>query len=327
METLTHWFWQFGVTYFLYVILILISFWIAKSIMFSSIKEKYIEWNYRYRIRTVRNQVSSEVIKNYQNPFVQNINILLRTTRKGTEPVNVQMFLGLSGIMGVASWIFILYIMGDIVIATIASGLIASIPYLVLQLRLSKVRYAMSNDFLQIVQSLTRNYNANQFDMYYALTETQKDIKSPILRKVIINLITDLQLSRNDYELQESIQVFVYTSGTSWAKRLGSIIIKAYSNSENVLNALMVLSSQMEDTTEMLEEEQTQTMDTVFNGYLTLPVLIASLILGYFTAGAQDWFQLQFANKWPLLLLFISTLGVIFSFIIAQFLKRPKNDL
>jgi len=89
----------------------------------------------------------------------------------------------------------------------------------------------------------------------------------------------------------------------------------------------MVLTKQMEETEEMLEEEKSQSMDSVYNGYLTLPVFLASLVLGYYSSGAQDWFKLQFGSDWNILLFFICLLGVLFSLIISSFLKRPKNDL
>jgi heme/copper-type cytochrome/quinol oxidase subunit 4 len=48
---------------------------------------------------------------------------------------------------------------------------------------------------------------------------------------------------------------------------------------EKVLNTLMVLTKQIEETEEMLEGEKSQTMDSVYNGYLTLPIFIGSLFL------------------------------------------------
>ena len=241
--------------------------------------------------------------------------------------MDVPVFLTITGITGFISIIFIYLMIQDIVVAVAIGTLVSLIPYLLRRLKLNKLRSIMSNEFLTLVQKLTQNYNAVHNDMYFALTETQKEINNPQLRRVIIKLISDLQVSRSETNLRESVQVFTYTAGTNWAKRLGSIILKAYLNNENVLDALMTLTKQIEETSEMLEEEKSGMLDVVYNGYLTLPVFICSMFLGYFVTGAQDYFKLQFGYSSTQFLFILSTIGVIFSFIIAHFLKHPKNDL
>lgn len=295
--------------------------------MMSSLHSKYSEWNYKYRIRKVRSKTGFSKTPEYQSRLLKHLNLLIRTTREERNENDVEIFIILSLLLGIIAALFVIFTFGDIFISLIFGWLLALIPYLFLRLRLNKFRYLMSLEFIHIVQKLTQNYNVMHYDMYHALSETQKEIKNPTLRKVLVKLVSDLQVSRNENELRDSIQVFTYTAGTSWSKRLGSIILKAYLYNEKVLNALMILTQQMEETEEMLEEEKSQTMDSVYNGYLTLPVFIGSLLLGYYSSGAQDWIKLQFGSHWTVLLFSFCTLGVIFSMIISIFLKRPKNDL
>lgn len=327
MAAIVHWIWQIGVNYFLYGVLLVIAFWTSKNIMYFSLKNKYTEWNYKYRIRKVQSKVVISKAIQYKNPLFVHLNLLIRTTREERNEYDVLIFLILSGTIGVISGIFILFVFKDILVGIIFGFLLSLIPYLFLRLRLNKIRYHMSLEFLHIVQRLTQNYNSLHYDMYRALSETQKEVKSPTLRKVMVKLVSDLQVSRNESDLRDTIQVFTYTAGTNWSKRLGSIILKAYLYNEKVLNALMVLTKQMEETEEMLEEEKSQTMDSVYDGYLTLPIFLGSLVLGYYSSGVQDWFKLQFGSRWNVLFFALSTLGVIFSLIISIFLKRPKNDL
>lgn len=327
MDSLSHWFWQYGAHYILYLILIAVALWTSKNIMFASLHAKYNEWNYRYRIRKVRSNVEFSKTDSYKNPILKHLNLLIKTTRDERNEYDVVVFLTITSLLAVISCIFMLFVFGDILVSFVFGLLIGCIPYLVLRLRLNKIRYLMSLEFLSIVQNLTQNYNAMHYDMYHALTETQKDVTSADLRKVLIKLVSDLQVSRNENELRESIQVFTYTVGTNVSKRLGSVILKAYLYNEKVLNALMVLTKQLEETEEMLEEEKSSTLDFVYNGYLTAPVFIGSLILGHFSSGAQDWLNLQFGHAWTIFLFCLSLLGVVFSIIISIFLKRPKNDL
>jgi hypothetical protein len=185
----------------------------------------------------------------------------------------------------------------------------------------------VGTDFLGIIQMLAQNYNSAQFDMYHALVETSKDVKNKALRHVLIRLISDLQVSRNEQEIRLSIELFIFTAGSSWAKRLGNIILKAYLYDEKVINTLLTLIRQIEETEEMLEEEKSHALDSVWNGYLTLPLFIASLFLGYYVSGAQDWFHLQFGNLWTRMLFVVCIVLVIFSVITSMILKKPKNDI
>lgn len=326
LDDLITWFWQIGVSFFLYALLIVITLWTSKNIMLAPLKDKYAQWNYRYRIRKIQSKTTISNTE-YNNRFFKHLQLLIRTTREEKSDFDVTAFLALSGLLGVSVGLFILITFGDILVAAVFGLLLSLIPYLFLRMRLSNIRYVMGQEFLALVQELTQNYNAMHYDMYHALNETQKSVKSPVLRKVIVKLISDLQVSRNEQELKETIKVFTYTAGTSWSKRLGSIILKSYLYNEKVLNALMVLNKQMEETAEMLEEEHSQTLDSVYNGYLTVPVFFLSLVLGYYTSGAQDWFKLQFGESWNILLFSLSVIGVLFSLIISVFLKRPKNDL
>ncbi|NRD80836.1 hypothetical protein HPT25_26265 [Bacillus sp. BRMEA1] len=326
-DTFYHWFWQQGCLWILYGVLLVVGLWTSKQIMFTTIKDRYHEWHYRYRIRLVRSSHGQSDENNYNNAFLDHLRLLIRTTSDNRNEFDVLILVTFSALIGITSCLFMLISFGDLLTSLLFGILLSTMPYLYLRVRLNKLRYRMSVDFIYIVQRLTQHYNALHHDIYHALAETQKEITDPVLRKVLIRLISDLQVSRNEHDLRKSIKVFIYTSGTNWSKRLGSIILKAFLYKENVLNALIVLTKQMEETSEMLEEEKSQTIDAVYNGYLTIPLFIGSLFLGKYTANSQNWFSLQFGNKWNLFLFCLSLLGVLFSVIISSFLKRPKNDL
>lgn len=327
MTEIIRWFWDDGIFYGLYSGVILSIIYILKQFLEAPIRERVSQWNYRYRLRKIRYGTSS--IRVYQHPLLKHLQLTLRTTnRQGKAGENELLpFLIVTILLFLSTFVMVLLPLKDVVLALVLALLVAVIPYMFLHLRLVKLRYLLGEEFLNIVHKLQQNYNSNHFDMYHALVETQKSIEQRALRKVMLQLISDLQISKNEEELRMSIQTFVFTAGSSWSKRLGNIILKGYMNNENVLNTLMTLSRQMEDTEEMLEEEKSNTMDAVVNGMLTFPVFIASLLLGYYVSGPQDWFTLQFGNEWTVTLLIICIIGVVFSLFISKILKRPKNDL
>lgn len=327
MSSLLHWFWGNGVYYLLYLLLIIVGLITSKVIVQTPLSEKLNQWQYRYRLRKIRSEGTVAKKIQYRNPALRHLYLLIKTTSSEKSDNNVAWFVAITVLLFLFSGFITVFKFHDVLFGLVIGLLVGSIPYLLLQIKLRKLRFLMGEEFISILQALTQNYNAASYDMYHALVETQKSIENRTLRKIFVRLVSDLQVSRNEDELRLSVNVFVFTAGTSWSKRLGNIIIKSYLNNENVLKTLLVLTRQIEETAEMLEQEKSHTMDNVLNGYLTIPIYIMSLFLGYFVSGAQDWFNLQFGNQWTLTTFTLSTVGVVFSIIIAMMLKRPKNDI
>lgn len=326
MEELRIWLLKHGVEYIAYLVLITITLRTVKLVIERAVKTQFQSMQYRYRIR--RNKTYKEVKqKQYDHPLLKHIYFLIKATSKEKSATDILSFVVVTVILFMFSLVVSLLSFGDVVFSVFLSLLVSLIPYMGLQLRLRSIRGKVSDEFLNVVQTLTQNYNAAQYDMYTGLSQTAKVIQDRQLKRVFMNLISELQVSRNDREIRLSIDLFVYSSGSNWAKRLGNVILKSYLNDENVINTLLTLIKQMEETEEMLEEEKSHALDAVWNGYLTVPLFFASLILGYYVSGAQDWFYLQFGNYWTRFLIIVSGILVIFSVYISLILKKPKNDI
>ncbi|WP_209124352.1 hypothetical protein [Alkalihalobacillus sp. BA299] len=326
MEQLKHWLVTFGIDYFLYITLLVITLVTVKTMIENSVKSKLNDFQQRYRLRKIRTTKTVKE-KQYTNPFIRHIYFLLKTTSKEKKEQDILAFFIVTSCAFIFTLIFSFLSFGDLFFAFFLAILVGLIPYMILQIRLRNLRYSVGSDFLSIIQMLAQNYNSAQYDMYHALVETSKEVKNKALRQVLIRLISDLQVSRNEQEIRLSIELFIFTAGSSWAKRLGNIILKSYLYDEKVLNTLLTLIRQIEETEEMLEEEKSHALDSVWNGYLTVPIFIASLILGYYVSGAQDWFHLQFGNVWTRMLFVVCIVLVVFSVITSMILKKPKNDI
>ncbi|WP_163537295.1 hypothetical protein [Gracilibacillus sp. YIM 98692] len=326
MNVFYQWFLGNGIYYLLYTCYAIIVLLLLKWMIELPVSEKARQWRYRLQKRK-GNQYGKEQKKINSHPIAQHIVLLIKTTSTGRDKMDVTSFLVLSGFLFIVPFSSILLMYHDLFFALFAGSLLGLIPYMILHIRLRKLRFVVGESFLNLIQDLHQQYSANQHNILYALQETQKYIREKALKQVIMNLLYDLQTARNEKELREAIQIFVYAAGTNWANRLGNIILKAYLNNEDVLRGLLNLSKQMEDTEEMLEEEKSHALDAVLNGYLTLPVWVGGLLLGYYMSGPQSWWELQFGHEWSLTAFILSSIGVIFSIMISMILKRPKNDL
>jgi len=326
MEVLRIWLLKHGVEYIAYFVLIIVTLRTVKLMIEHAVKTQFQSMQYRYRIR--RNKTYKEVKqKQYDHPLLKHIYFLIKTTSKEKSATDILSFVIITSMLFIFSLVVSVLLFGDVIFSIFISLLVAIIPYMGLHLRLRNIRSKVGDEFLNVVQTLAQNYNAAQYDMYTALAQTAKVIQDHQLKRVFMNLISELQISRNEREIRLAIDLFVYSAGSNWSKRLGNVILKAYLNDENVINTLLTLIKQIEETEEMLEEEKSHALDAVWNGYLTVPLFFASLILGYYVSGAQDWFHLQFGNYWTRFLVVVSGVLVFFSVYISLILKKPKNDI
>jgi len=326
MDSLVTWFWASGTHLILYVLAVCFALYTTKEIIALPLKEKISEWQYRSRLRIIKTENEFKT-KRIEHPFFRHVYLLIKATSSSKSNGDVAAFYVVTSLLSGFTFVVAFLKFQDWIGALLIAACIGAIPYLALQMKLRIVRNSVSDEILTIIQTITQQYSANSYDIYYALVESYKEIENRELRRVFTRLISELQVSRNEDQLREVIEIFVYSSNSNWAKRLGSILLKAYLTNENVLNALLVLSRQVEQTQEMLEEEKSQSMDSVANGFITVPIFVGSIGLGYYTSGAQDWFNLQFDNNYALSLFVASLIGVIFSVFISLILKKPKNDL
>lgn len=326
MVELLNWFASDGVTYILYVLLIIVTLWTIKDLISAPIRLKAGQMQYKYRLRKRRANNDLQRI-DYNHPFLRHLFFLINTTSKEQKENDIFSFLLITFLLMVASFIILIFMLHDLFSAVTLTLAIGFLPYLILQIKLRNIRFSVGKDFIETIQSLTQHYNASSYNIYHALIATLEGIENKSLRRVMVRLINDLQVSRNERDIRQSIDLFVFTTGSNWATRLGNVLLKGYLYNENILNALLELTRQMEETEEMLEQEKSSTMDVVGTGYMTIFTFVGSLVLGYYASGPQDWFNLQFENYWSRLIFIFALVLTVFSVVIAFILKKPKNDI
>src|SRR5699024_2796688 len=109
---------------------------------------------YRHRLRKIR---TSKETKQFtlNNRFLKHFYMLIKTTSKEKSEQDVIAFIIISSLLFLFTFSMIVLKFQDIIFGLILGLLISSIPYMVLQIRLRKLRFLMGEEFLSIVQSLT----------------------------------------------------------------------------------------------------------------------------------------------------------------------------
>ena len=324
-ELLAQWFLANGVRYMLYIVLILITLVTVKDIMQIPIKSKFTQIRYRARLR--RKRANEKLNRATDSGIFRHLYFLVRTTSKGNKEQDVLTFIFISSFLVIMTFVILFLNISDVILSLFVALVVGIIPYLTLQVRLKNIRNKVGNDLTPVVGEMTQQYNANHYDMYRTLIETTNHLNNNVLKRVFVRLISDLQTAATDEEKRMSIDLFIFTCGNSWSKRLGNIILKGYYYDENVMNALLALNKQMGETEKMLEEEKSFSVDPVVNGLITVPVFVSAIFLGHYVTGPQDWLNLQFNQSWSLVTFVLALSLTIISVFISLLLRNPKNDL
>lgn len=317
--------------YILYIILISVTGWTVYQIIKAPLKERMTQLRYRSQLK--QTQLTSPSIplskrsKLYRHVYflLQSLNV--SSKRENPDSIGVYGFLYFSGAIGLFTFVLIVVKFHDAFLGLIIGGVISLIPYIIILVKLKTTQNTIGNELTNIIELLIHGYSASSYDIYQALKTTHANIREPELRRLFVKLISDLQTAKNDEEMRLSIDLFIYTAGNSWAMRLGNIILKAYVNQENVLNALLQLQSQMINNEKMLEQEKSGSYDAFANAALGLILFPVSLVGAKFVTRPQSWIHLQFGEKYALLLFIVTTVMVTIAFLVGLLIRKPKNDL
>jgi len=312
------------VRYSLYALLAVIVIWLIKHLLQTAISIKVTKWKHRLRYRSAK-KVDKDI--GDRSPLYRHISFLLQVTIKQSYYMAVPFFIIITIFLFTGTMLLMFVNTFDLVLSVLIGGFIGGLPYLFLQVKLRLVRTSVSNQLLQIVQAFTQNYAANSLNVYQTLIATRDQIEDKSLKGIFTLLINDMQVSRMESDLRQSINLFIYSSGTTWAKQFGNILLKGFIYDENIQNALINLSEKMEQTESMLEEEISDSYEPRISGYLTLPIFAASLLLGWYVTGPQDWYYLQFQEQYTFITFSLALSLSIISVILSMLMSNQKNDM
>lgn len=320
------------VDYLLYIVLIAVTAWTVYVLIHAPVKEQLAQARYRSQLKRSR-MVKKEIPLSKRSSFYRHIYFLLQSLRvskdskTNTDALNVYGFISFCGLLGILTLILVVIKFNDAFVGLLIGAIVSLIPYAILLVRLRNTRNAVGNQLTEIVEILIHSYSSSGSDMYQGLKITSTNIVDKELRRIFIKLISDLQTARSEEEMRESIDLFIYTCGNSWAMRLGNIILKAYIHQETVLGALLQLQSQMINNEKMLEQEKADSFDSFNNSVLAIFLFPISLVGAKFVTRPQSWFVLQFQEKWAFMLFIVTVIMVIVGFLVGLLIRKPKNDI
>lgn len=333
------WLIQEGVHWFLYILAFANAIFLLVT-MLSEPFDMYIR-DFNYRVKRIREKQNGDLFDESLNEkdtlsdgAMKELAKKLHATRKQDkktgllrQPKSIQSFFVESSVWGVVGLLVSLIASHQVVLSLAIGMLFLTVPYMVLVVKVNNIRVKVGNDFLRFVQVFTQKYNANSNDVMSALRDTVPELTSVEMKKLIVRLITELNQEREERGARRAVNEFVYVNGSSWAKRLGAIIVKGYVDQQDVGEQLMFLEKQVIETEEMIEQESSVMKEVTGEAFIMPFIFVGAFALGWYTTKIQGFWDLQFNHTATLLLLIFSAIGVFFSVMIGLLMSNMKNDI
>ncbi|WP_368502675.1 hypothetical protein AB3N04_00845 (plasmid) [Alkalihalophilus sp. As8PL] len=247
-------------------------------------------------------------------------------SQKNIGIVEVVNFIIISLLLFITSFSVIYTMLGSIEIAVMVSVSVGLAPYFYARFKLASIRNKTSYAFMNVVTTFLQIYQSSQKDLYYTFYQSVKDVEDPYMQPLMMRLLSAIQKDRSEVEFKKSIEVFMYSVNTVFAKRFGKLIINGHLRNADISQSLKSLHDDIKKRKQDMEREKTFNLEAVLVGYMPLILLPYVVYLGYQTAGVRD-FWYYFNNERTLFMFVICLIGTIFSLFLATLLRKPKADM
>ncbi|HEY0826700.1 MAG TPA: hypothetical protein VGE40_01275 [Bacilli bacterium] len=252
---------------------------------------------------------------------------LMESVLKKTHVLSVPNFLMLSAVIGVTSFLFLLSSIHDLFFSLGIAVFFASVPYIFIRMKLNKIRVETSLELLNLIPILLQQYQAERKDVYFALLRVKEGLRQGPMELILSKLLNGMQMNRNKHRLQQKINVFVYSIGGNFAKRLGKLIIKSFLEKTDIQPALAQMEKDTRKAKELMEHQKSQGWDTVMLGFLPLITFPASIVLAKHASGPMNYWHYQLQTSAGVGLFVACIVFSLLGLIISVIMKRPKADL
>lgn len=279
------------------------------------------KWQKRYQ------NIDSSINKGVIYSFYHHIDMLLQATWRWYKPNAPVYFF----ILSLSIFLSTFSIFSDLTkswLLTISCSILSSLlPYSVLKSILQINRSNTSHQLVPAVTLLLASYRICSKDIYYALLRTIKKLDNLTIKKSLITLAKKIQSHKNHSEVERAVELFVFKIQTSWAKQLGVIILNAVVDGRDIEQSLSNIVNDMREGQQIIEEEKSQSHDTVLLGYFPLLAFPLTIFFLHLVSGQFNVLYYQFKTTQGLTSFIVTTMICITGFILASVFRKPKNDL
>lgn len=264
------------------------------------------------------------------NKFAAHIRLLimLTTSRKGKDVVFY--FLFFSVFLFIITFAVFAGLFGISIFFVLLSIFIGLLPYIYLRFRLKRIQLEGSYEAENLIAELTNMYKISDFNMISAIDKTIENIKSSLLsKKALFILSLKIKDCKSKLELESAVDFFVSMFGTEWATLLGMSIFESITNGTNVSVSLDEILSNLKQIKDSIEKDKRANYEAFTMVKFVIPVVYVLSVftcIKYFGFTLSKFFYYQFYSALGLKFFIAIVVLSIISFWSMYILSKPKFD-
>lgn len=213
----------------------------------------------------------------------------------------------------------------------ILSAFISILPYLLLQGKLRSVRIDSSYEGDALVTTVINNYKQHSYNIIEAVDRSACDNKlSFFTRNNLLRLSVALKSYKDETELDDAVNTFVFAYNTEWSILLGMNIKIAAFDGTNVSVSMEDILDELKNTGEALEANKRYNNETfTMIRFLLIPFYLFTVYISISGFGftLKKYIQYQFFTDLGLSFAVLTYAGIALCFFVYSFVKRPKYDI
>ena len=242
----------------------------------------------------------------------------------------VRMFFVVSGLLCVMT-IILLGGKTPLMITCTSAVTAAFLPYLLLRIRMERMRISSSREGELMLSELTDNYKIYYYNMKEAIDKTALSlIDAPGSKRILVNLSRGLDRAGSESSISRLLEEFSLSINTSWSNTLKSVMYFALVHGIRVDEALDDLVKTLKSA-RMIEEysKRENNESAIMIRYMVPLIYLMTVISGVkiFGLGAGKFLHYQFGTEVGLTWMAIFAVVYIISYIVNSFLSANKLDL
>ena len=214
----------------------------------------------------------------------------------------------------------------------IAAVLLSSfLPYLMLRIRLEKIRVRSSYEGEILLSELTDNYKINYYNMREAVEKTAATIQdAPHSKRILTDLSRGLERASTDKAVRRLLQEFSLSINTSWANTLNNLMYFAILKGIRVEEAMEDLESTIMKAREVEEYSKRQMNEPKLMVKYVVPACFLLMVAGgvkVFGLEPAELIHYQFQTEAGATWFTIFLILYIISYMANLYFSRNKLDL
>jgi len=160
------------------------------------------------------------------------------------------------------------------------SGMTASLPLLLLWIRVNSIRRRGSHEGERLVSEFLREYRINNFNVYETI---EKVIQSPadikVTRKLLSKLLYNLRNTGNPEQMKQATDAFAYGIRTNWSLMLAHDIYLAAAKGTNIALAVEDILIQLREARTVAEERKRLNSEAIRMIFYMVPLIYCVTVL------------------------------------------------